>query len=90
MTPLTTEQLEAKLDELRQASKDTGTLDLIVRRPRSNEREILSEGELNLLEGLAGDAILPAAVDEQRLVLDLGSLDCAGFFLRGGRHRRCS
>ena len=56
MTPLTTEQLEATLDELRQASKDAGTLDLIVRRPRSNEREILSEGELNLLEGLAGDS----------------------------------
>ena len=56
MTHLTTEQLEAKLDELRQAPKDAGTLDLIVRRPRSNEREILSEGELNLLEGLAGDS----------------------------------
>ncbi len=55
MTHLTTEQLEAKLDEIRQAPKDAGGLDLIVRRPRAGQREILSEGELNLLEGLAGD-----------------------------------
>ncbi len=56
MTHLTTEQLEAKLGEIRQSPKDAGTLDLIVRRPRSNQREILSEGELNLVEGLAGES----------------------------------
>jgi hypothetical protein len=56
MTHLTTEQLEAKLAEIRQAPKDGGRLDLIVRRPRTNEREILLEGELNQLEGLAGDS----------------------------------
>ena len=56
MTHLTTEQLEAKLDEIRQAPKEAGGLDLIVRRPRSNQREVLTEGELNLLEGLAGDS----------------------------------
>ena len=55
MTYLTTEQLEAKLDELRQSPKDAGVLELIVRRPRLKQREILLEGELNLLEGLAGD-----------------------------------
>ena len=49
------EQLEAKLDEIRQSPKDAGVLELIVRRPRPKQREVLLEGELNLLEGLAGD-----------------------------------
>ena len=55
MTHLTTEQLEAKLDELRQSPKDAGALELIVRRPRPKQREILPEGELSLIEGLVGD-----------------------------------
>ena len=55
MTHLTTEQLEAKLEEIRQSPKDKGSLDLIVRRPRPKQREVLIEGELNLIEGLAGD-----------------------------------
>jgi hypothetical protein len=55
MTHLTTEQLEAKLAELRQSPKDDGVLELIVRRPRAGQREVLSEGELSLVEGLVGD-----------------------------------
>ena len=52
---LTMEELEAGLDEIRQAPKDMGLLDLIVRRPRETEREILEEGELDLTDGLVGD-----------------------------------
>ena len=55
MTHLTTEQLEAKLDELRQSPKDAGALELIVRRPKPKQREILLEGELSPVEGLVGD-----------------------------------
>ena len=49
-------ELEAGLDEIRKAPKDEGTLLLIVRRPRIEEREELEEGELHLEEGLVGDS----------------------------------
>lgn len=53
---LTTEELEAGLDEIRRAPKDDGVLVLIVRRPGVNDREVLAEGELHLDEGLVGDS----------------------------------
>src|SRR5258705_8199051 len=52
---LTMEVLEAGLDTVRQSPKTTGVLDLIVRRPGIGEREVLQQGELNIVEGLAGD-----------------------------------
>ncbi|MEZ4297092.1 MAG: hypothetical protein R3B70_19155 [Polyangiaceae bacterium] len=52
---LTTEALLAGLDEIRRAPKETGTLELIVRRPSTGEREVLTEAELDLTEGLLGD-----------------------------------
>lgn len=55
VTHLTTAQLEAGLDEIRQSPKDAGEVKLIVRRPRVNEREVLDEGQLDLIDGLAGD-----------------------------------
>jgi hypothetical protein len=53
---LTISELEAGLDEIRRAPKDQGILELIVRRPGVNNREILTEGELRLDEGLVGDS----------------------------------
>lgn len=53
---LTMEELEAGLDEIRKAPRDEGVLQLIVRRPRIDEREILEEAELHLQEGLVGDS----------------------------------
>ena len=50
-----TQELEAGLDWIRQSPKDSGELKLIVRRPDTLQREVLAVGELNLLEGLAGD-----------------------------------
>jgi hypothetical protein len=52
---LTTAELEAGLDEIRRAPKDNGVLELIVRRPSVDEREVLDVGELDLTEGLVGD-----------------------------------
>jgi len=52
---LTMAELEAGLDAIRQAPKNEGRLELIVRRPRDEAREVLEVGELNPLEGLAGD-----------------------------------
>lgn len=52
---LTMQELEAGLDHIRQSPKDEGLLELIVRRPKTEEREVLSEGVLHLEQGLGGD-----------------------------------
>lgn len=53
---LTAEELEAGLEEIRRAPRDEGVLELIVRRPGVNDREVLPEGELDLDQGLVGDS----------------------------------
>ena len=53
---LSTEELHAGLDEIRRAPKDEGVLELIVRRPRKGEREVLQEGQLDVHDGLVGDS----------------------------------
>ena len=55
VTPLTAEQLQAGLDHIRQSPRDKGVLELIVRRPAIDAREVLAEGWLDTVEGLAGD-----------------------------------
>ncbi len=52
---LTMEELEAGLDDIQQAPKDGGVLEMIVRRPSTDERELLHEGELDTAVGLVGD-----------------------------------
>jgi hypothetical protein len=52
---LTREELEAGVDYIRQSPKDEGVLQLIVRRPQADTREVLQEGELDRVEGLVGD-----------------------------------
>ncbi len=56
MQHLTTAELEMGLDVIRQSPKDEGILELIVRRPKVDEREVLAEGELHIENGLAGDS----------------------------------
>ena len=53
---MTTEQLEAGLEEIRRSPRDEGVLKLIVRRPAIDEREVLEEGKLDPVEGLVGDS----------------------------------
>ena len=53
---LTTEEIEAGLDEIKQSPKDHGTLQLIVRRPEVGAREILEEADLDIGIGLVGDS----------------------------------
>src|SRR6266498_5986085 len=55
MKHLTMAELEAGLEEIRRAPRDEGVLQLIVRRPRIEEREVLEEGELDPVKGLLGD-----------------------------------
>jgi hypothetical protein len=54
-TFLTRDELEAGLDEVRRAPADAGTLELIVRRPAIDERQVLDVGELTTADGLVGD-----------------------------------
>ncbi|HEX7174842.1 MAG TPA: MOSC domain-containing protein [Pyrinomonadaceae bacterium] len=49
-------ELEAGLSEIRLSPSDEGVLELIVRRPREDAREILEEGELHTEVGLVGDS----------------------------------
>jgi hypothetical protein len=51
----TAEELAAGLDHVRAAPADGGTVELIVRRPAENEREVIEVGALDLDLGLVGD-----------------------------------
>ena len=52
---LTTDELDACLDHIRQSPTDIGTVELVVRRPAVDEREVLAEGTLDPAVGLVGD-----------------------------------
>lgn len=56
VTHLSMTELEASMDHIRQSPKDNGTLMMIVRRPDVDEREVISEGELDPSQGLVGDS----------------------------------
>jgi hypothetical protein len=53
---LTMEELEAELDHLRDAPKNEGVVQLIVRRPQTDKREVSEEAELDPVKGLIGDS----------------------------------
>jgi hypothetical protein len=55
----TQDELVAALDAIRSAPAAQGTVELIVRRPAVDEREVLEEGHLDLEVGLVGDSWLP-------------------------------
>jgi len=52
---LSTDELNKGMDNIRAASAERGTLEMIVRRPAVDEREVLDEAELDLGEGVVGD-----------------------------------
>lgn len=55
VTHLDRATLEDGLDEIRRSPKDNGSVELIVRRPEIEEREVLDEAVLDANEGLVGD-----------------------------------
>jgi MOSC domain-containing protein YiiM len=55
MAHLGAEELAAGLAEIRDAPAAAGTVEMIVRRPAEDEREVLEEARLTLEDGLAGD-----------------------------------
>ena len=52
---LTTDELNAGREHIRESPTDGGSLLLISRRPAIGERELLQEAELDLQDGLVGD-----------------------------------
>jgi MOSC domain-containing protein YiiM len=52
---LSLEELEAGLENIRLSPKENGILEMIVRRPDVEKREMLMEGRLDLIHGLEGD-----------------------------------
>ena len=56
MPNLTTAQLEAGLDRIRQSPRSAGTVQLVVARPAIDQRETLEEAQLDPSEGLIGDS----------------------------------
>ena len=63
MEHLTVTELEQALDAIRRSPADEGRVELIVRRPAVNEREVLEEGQLDPDEGLV---LKPAFVERLR------------------------
>jgi len=55
MDHVNTEALLAGLDTIREAPADNGALDMIVRRPAEDQREVLEVGALAEVDGLVGD-----------------------------------
>ncbi len=55
MKYVTMAELETGLEDIRQSPTDAGVLELIVRRPQVEAREVLKVGKLDLVEGLVGD-----------------------------------
>lgn len=53
---LTLDELGRGLYSIRESPKDAGTLELIVRRPEVDAREVLEEALLDITEGLVGDS----------------------------------
>jgi hypothetical protein len=51
----TFDELEAMIDGIRDAPSEVGVVELIVRRPAVDEREVVNEARLDVAEGLVGD-----------------------------------
>ena len=49
------EELELLLDEILAAPKDAGPVEMIARRPKENQREVVETAELTTRSGLVGD-----------------------------------
>jgi hypothetical protein len=55
---LNRQELEAGLGDIKRSPLDNGTLQMIAARPAVDEREVLGEGRLDLIDGLVGDTWL--------------------------------
>jgi hypothetical protein len=49
-------QLEAAVDRIRESPKDNGVVEMIVRRPQIDTREVVAEAHFDVKDGLIGDS----------------------------------
>src|SRR4029453_15726206 len=90
----TATELEGGLDEIRCSPADHGRVDLIVRRPAENAREVLAEGRLDTAQGLVGDSwrVRPSNLTRDRSPhpdLQLTLMNCRfAALVAGGDERR--
>ena len=54
-----TAEIDSKIESVLASPKDAGTLEMIVRRPSIDAREVIDRGVLTVANGLVGDARLP-------------------------------
>ncbi len=86
---LTLDELQDGLPVIQTSPSDLGTLEMIVRRPRVNEREALDQGELDVERGLVGDTWgarpdrTPADYDVQLTLMNSRAID----LIAGSRER---
>ena len=83
----TAEELAGALDRIRESPTTNGTVELIVRRPAENEREVLDEGMLDLEEGLLGDMWHRRGTPNPEAQLTLMNARAAEV-IAGGKERR--
>lgn len=69
MNHLNTAEIEARMDEVLASPGDCGTVELIVRRPKTDLREELENGELDVEKGLIGDRWNPKSGDGSQITL---------------------
>ena len=55
ITYLSRVELEAGMEHIRQSPRDRGVIQMIVRRPQVDDRQMMEEAELSLTDGLVGD-----------------------------------
>jgi hypothetical protein len=90
----TTTPLEGGLDDIRCSPADHGRVDLIVRRPAENAREVLAEAKLDRAQGLVGDSwrVRPSNLTRDRSPhpdLQLTLMNCrVAALVAGGDQRR--
>jgi hypothetical protein len=86
--------LEGGLDDIRCSPPDHGRVDLIVRRPAENAREVLAEARLDRAEGLVGDTwrVRPSNLTRDRSPhpsMQLTLMNCrVAALVAGGDERR--
>lgn len=77
--------LEAGLPEIRRSPTGTGTVELVVRRPAEDQREVLAQARLDLAAGLLGDGWRDGRADPDRQVTVMNARAVA--LLAGSRER---
>jgi MOSC domain-containing protein YiiM len=77
--------LEAGLDEIRRSPQDAGRVDMVIRRPAVDEREVLAEAHLDVELGLVGDDWMSTSGDPSRQLTLMNSR--AVDLLAGSRER---